>query len=79
MKREALTPTPNFPPAMSRCDWVPFVELTVRTEEPSRLSDRPKEMEDCQFQHNELSFKPQTSSYLLRKTLHHSAYEVHVH
>lgn len=36
-------------------------------------------MEDSQFQHNELSFKPQTSSYLLRKPLHHSAYEVHVH
>lgn len=35
-------------------------------------------MEDSQFPHNELSFKPQTSSYLLCKPLHHSAYEVHV-
>lgn len=79
MKREAVTPTPNFPPVMSQCDWAPFQGSTVCTEESSRLSDRQKEMEDSQFQHNELSFKPQTSSYLLHKPLHRSAYEVHVH
>lgn len=58
MKHEAVTPTPNFPPVMSRCDQAPFQGPTVHTEEPSRLSARPKEMEDSQFQHNELSFKP---------------------
>lgn len=79
MKREAATSTPNFMPAMSRCDRVPSQGPVVRTEESSRLSDRPKDMEDSQIQHNELSFKPQTSSYLLCKPLHHSAYEVHVH
>lgn len=79
MKCEAVTPTPNFTPAMSRCDRAPFQGPTVHTEESSRLSDRPKDMEDSQNQHNELSFKPQTSSYLLCKSLHHSAYEVHVH
>lgn len=79
MKCEAVTPTPNFTPAMSRCDRAPFQGPTVHTEESSRLSDRPKDMEDSQNQHNELSFKPQTSCYLLCKSLHHSAYEVHVH
>lgn len=39
----------NFLPGMSQCDRVCFQGLTVQTGEPSRVSDRPKEMEDSQF------------------------------
>lgn len=39
----------NFLPGMSQCDRVCFQDLTVQTGEPSRVSDRPKEMEDSQF------------------------------
>lgn len=39
----------NFLPVMSQCDQVCFQGLTVQTGEPSRISDRPKEIDDSQF------------------------------